>query len=202
MTIEIRTHPPSPAREDDPAPPVRRRPPPYAPRAQPQAGTPTPAPAPARNAAPQARARTREAQASRQTELRHDHPGNEQAGLNVHVSTPAALREPCADGGDDGSGAQAGPAGAMSAGEASADFDAQAEIEAGLHGLGGRQGIFELLLPGGQSIGVVVQSAPGSIHFLLSAGGGVLEQRLRKNRMELERRLQQRMQKDVRIALL
>ncbi|UOD29635.1 hypothetical protein INH39_30335 [Massilia violaceinigra] len=199
MTIEIRARTPSPAREDDPAPPVRRRPPPYAPRAQPQAATPTPAPA--RSAVPPARTRTREAQSSRQSDQRRDPPGHEPAGVNVSTHA-AALRGHCADSGDDGAGTHAGAAGATGAGQACADFDAQAELEAGLHGLEGRQGIFELLLAGGQSIGVVVQSAPGSIHFLLSAGGGALEQRLRKNRMELERRLQQRMQKDVRIALL
>lgn len=198
MAIDVRTRPPAQARNDDPAPPVRR---PAPPRQPPKAPAHAPPPASAPPPAPAAtRARTREAQARdvRQADQRRDHAqADSQASVLDAFGAP---RTPYRGGEREGAGA--GASGATGAAGAAGAFHADADLEAGLHALDGQQGIFELLLPGGQALGVVVQSAPGGVHFLLSAGGGPLEQRLRQNKMELERRLQQRMQKDVRVAVL
>lgn len=192
MTIDVRPRPPATPRNDDPARrPAPPRPVPSAPaKAPPQPPPPVPA-----------RTRTREAQAARearQADLRRDQSNADPQAPNADL--PGAPRGVYRSGERDGAGA--GSCGATGAAGAAGDVHADAELEAGLHALDGQQGIFELLLPGGQTLGVVVQSAPGSVHFLLSAGGSALEQRLRQNKMELERRLQQRMQKDVRVALL
>ncbi|NHZ32683.1 hypothetical protein [Massilia rubra] len=193
MTIELRARIPAPARDDDPPPPVRRPAPPrYAPHSAPRAApgaTTTP---------PAARARMRDAQAARQADARRERAATDLADADPHapcIDAFAPLRERCQGGEPDGgNGAVAGVGSAAASGDAG--------VEEALLGLRQQQGIFELLLPGGQTLGVVVQPVAGGVHFMLSAGGGVLEQRLRQNKMELERRLQQRMQKDVRIAVL
>ncbi|MFS2008031.1 hypothetical protein ACEN9F_30930 [Duganella sp. CT11-25] len=216
MTIELRPRAPAPAGDDDAPQPARRRQPPrYAPKpaAKPPPQAVAGTPASARTAAPPSRARARDAQAARdgrQADLRRERPAGGLADADPQtpgIQAFAPPRDSCRESGDDGAGAgaSADPAGTTGTGGAAGSAGAandDAELEAGLQGLHDQQGIFELLLPGGQSVGVVVQSAAAGVHFLLSAGGGALEQRLRQNKMELERRLQQRMQKDVRIAVL
>ncbi|MFB9241749.1 hypothetical protein IV454_18920 [Massilia antarctica] len=200
MTIEVRTGAPATAGNDDRPPPVRRPAPPrYVPcpaaKAPPQASSAPPAPA---------RARMRATQAARQGEPRREPCANAQAdagprAAGCDVQAPAPERP---HGNDDDAGAGAGAAGATGVGGAAGAPSEDGGVQAALLGLHEQQGIFELLLPGGQSLGVVVQATAGGVHFLLSAGGGALEQHLRQNKMELERRLQQRMRKDVRIAVL
>ncbi|RSZ61070.1 hypothetical protein HF313_16620 [Massilia atriviolacea] len=207
MTIEVRTGAPAPARDDDKPQPVRRAPPPrYAPRPAPKA-PPPPSPAP-----PPPRPRPRDTQAARQAEyLRRERVRREQAEadprtplIDSFVDTVVAPPGHQHGDADDGEGcAGVGAAGGVGVGMGvGASASSDAGVEAALLGLQEQQGIFELELPGGQSLGVVVHTAPGSVQFLLSAGDGDLEQRLHQNKMELERRLQRRMQKDVRIAVL
>jgi hypothetical protein len=86
--------------------------------------------------------------------------------------------------------------------EAGATHESDAALESGLAELGGNDGIFELLLPGGGSVGVVVNADARRTSFLLQASEAQLGERLRQNRLELERGLQRRMQANVEIAVL
>jgi hypothetical protein len=86
--------------------------------------------------------------------------------------------------------------------DAGATRDSDAALESGLAALGGNDGIFELLLPGGGSVGVVVNADSRRTSFLLQASESQLGERLRQNRLELERGLQRRMQANVEIAVL
>ncbi|MYM99230.1 hypothetical protein, partial [Duganella vulcania] len=155
---------------------------------------------------PGQRGRTRDAHNARdprQADMRRPGHDSDIAELDVRTlvaqlfdPTPCVLQDD-----DDGDWfAASAPAGAaLDAGDGAQD---DAALEDGLQQLHALQGIFELLLPGGQAIGVVVQPLDAAVHFLLNAGGGALDTRLRQNKMELEQRLQQRMRKDVRISVL
>lgn len=63
-------------------------------------------------------------------------------------------------------------------------------------------GIFELLLPNGERLGVVADFAPGKASFLLSASSERLRVQLDKRRMELEKTLAQRMDRNVSVAVI
>lgn len=76
------------------------------------------------------------------------------------------------------------------------------QLEQDLSGLAGQQGIFELLLPNGHTLGVVVQNCTQRTSFLLNPSDPRLGDRLRHNKMELEDRLQRRIRSNVEIAVL
>ncbi|MFZ6773942.1 hypothetical protein ACO0LB_14620 [Undibacterium sp. SXout7W] len=63
-------------------------------------------------------------------------------------------------------------------------------------------GIFEVQLPGGESLGVAVDIRASGVGFLLSPSSDKLRQRLQKQHMELEGTLKQRMGRSVNIAIL
>jgi hypothetical protein len=63
-------------------------------------------------------------------------------------------------------------------------------------------GIFEVLLPDGESLGVAVDVRAAGIGFLLSPSGDKLRTRLEMQKMELEGVLKQRMGRSVKIAIL
>ncbi len=71
-----------------------------------------------------------------------------------------------------------------------------------LLGLGSDNGVFELLLPGGRSLNVAVDSSASRISFLLSTADRALAKQLREKKMELEGRLQRRMGKKTTVTLL
>jgi hypothetical protein len=64
------------------------------------------------------------------------------------------------------------------------------------------EGIFEVLMPDGKTLGVVVRLDAQRAQFLLSPSDDDLAKLLKEGKMELERRLAQRMNKDVDISLL
>jgi len=80
------------------------------------------------------------------------------------------------------------------------EFDAEALL--GLLPSDGQSGIFEILLPNGERMGVMVDVRESSASFLLSPSGDRLRDLLRKKRMELEEGLARRMDKYVRLAVL
>jgi hypothetical protein len=139
--------------------------------------------------------------------------GDTGGGPGVALFQPAGERQPGGDSGsnDDGDGGNGGDDGGAAAAETAAldgtgdaaSGDDAARLADELHALRGQQGIFELLLPDGGSIGVVVSSDAAHIGFLLSAADERLSRRLQQSRMELQRRLGRRIHdKDVQVAVL
>ncbi|MET3133330.1 hypothetical protein AAKU55_003620 [Oxalobacteraceae bacterium GrIS 1.11] len=191
--------PPAPA-------PLRRRaaPPPFAPRAP----LAPPAQAPANVAAPRPKARPAPRPKAGQPLTRTSLAGllagarlPAEEGPRGERSGPleqAEAAEPCDPDEQAGLETDAARAPATSA-DAALDDE---QLEAGLHGLHEQQGIFELLLPDGQSIAVVVNNSPSKLSFLLSASDRALGQRLQEKKMELEQRLQRRIARNVEIAVL
>ncbi|PHV06657.1 hypothetical protein CSQ96_14990 [Janthinobacterium sp. BJB412] len=153
------------------------------------------------------RGRTRDAHDARdprQADTRRPRRDSDIADLDAQTLVAQLFdRTPCVLQDDDGDwfAASVLAGAAVDAGGGAAAQD-DAALEDGLQQLHALQGIFELLLPGGQAIGVVVQPLDAAVQFLLNAGGGALDTRLRQNKMELEQRLRQRMRKDVRISVL
>lgn len=95
--------------------------------------------------------------------------------------------------------------GASGSGDAAGQVDAdQAECDALLDLLptDGDSGIFELIMPGGERLGVVADVNPGRASFLLSTSSDRLRQMLGRRRMELEGGLAQRMGRDVSLAVI
>ena len=68
--------------------------------------------------------------------------------------------------------------------------------------LGGNDGIFEVLLPSGAILGVAVSTQASAVRFLLSTPGSGLANQLRRQRMELEGRLERRMGRHVMLTVL
>ncbi len=66
----------------------------------------------------------------------------------------------------------------------------------------GDDGIFELLLPNGETMGVVVHTQPALVSFLLSLPSETSSKLLRPQQMELERHLERRIQRNVKITFL
>lgn len=66
----------------------------------------------------------------------------------------------------------------------------------------GASGIFEVLLPTGDSLGVVVSDQASGLGYLLSPSSDRLGKRLRDNRMELETRLGRLTHRNVNITVL
>lgn len=63
-------------------------------------------------------------------------------------------------------------------------------------------GIFEVHLPGGQMMGVAVDSGPASVAYHLKPAGKALADRLRSQQRELKPRLERRIGKDVTLTIL
>ena len=63
-------------------------------------------------------------------------------------------------------------------------------------------GVFEILLPGGKIMGVVVDRSVSNTRFLLSPSDEKQRERLLRHQMELENRLARRIGTDVRITVL
>ena len=63
-------------------------------------------------------------------------------------------------------------------------------------------GIFEIIMPSGARLGVVVDKADSSVRFLISASNAGFGQQLRRRRMELEDRLERRIGRSVMLAVL
>ena len=66
----------------------------------------------------------------------------------------------------------------------------------------GNNGVFELLLPTGDSLGVVVSSQSSALSYLLSPSNDKLAAKLRRGRMELEDKLGQLTHRNVNITVL
>lgn len=67
---------------------------------------------------------------------------------------------------------------------------------------GGNDGIFDVILPSGDRLGVVVSGRPSSLSYLLSPSSEKLASRLRRQRMELEGRLERLTHRNVNITVL
>ncbi|EJL88979.1 hypothetical protein PMI16_02127 [Herbaspirillum sp. CF444] len=155
---------------------------------------PTPAPTPLRQ---QARTQNNDERDTRKSNQR-----NETAGAGTlsasSVWLPPGLFD--ASGGDGHSGG--GHEACEQAGAADDSGDCDAEALLGLLPSDGQSGIFEILLPNGERMGVMVDVRESSASFLLSPSGDRLRDLLRKKRMELEEGLARRMDKYVRLAVL
>ncbi|HWW05973.1 hypothetical protein [Collimonas sp.] len=104
-------------------------------------------------------------------------------------------------GGQDDGGTESGKAaeaGDVEAGEAALD----AEELLDLLPAGGDSGIFEVLLPGGETLGVAVDLHPASASYLITAGSDKTRSMLRAKKMELEQGLQRRMHRNIELAIL
>jgi hypothetical protein len=93
-----------------------------------------------------------------------------------------------------GAGATASVTGALAAAEDFSLSDELAQMS--------DSGIFEVLLPDGESLGVAVDVRATGIGFLLSPSGDKLRTRLQTQQMELEDVLKRRMGRSVKIAIL
>lgn len=82
-----------------------------------------------------------------------------------------------------------------------AAFDAAALADE-LAPLGSNDGIFEVILPSGAVLGVAVSTQASAVRFLLSTPGSGLAAQLRRQRMELEGRLERRMGRHVTLTVL
>lgn len=82
-----------------------------------------------------------------------------------------------------------------------AAFDAAALAD-DLAPLGSNDGIFEVILPSGAVLGVAVSTQASAVRFLLSTPGSGLANQLRRQRMELEGRLERRMGRHVMLTVL
>ena len=105
------------------------------------------------------------------------------------------------NGGGGGGAGQGNLGGAGMAGAApEAGFDC--ELLLGLLPGDGDSGIFELLLPGGERLGVVADISRRQANFLLTPSSERLRQQINKAKMELEKGLAQRMDRHVRLTVL
>jgi hypothetical protein len=67
---------------------------------------------------------------------------------------------------------------------------------------GDNNGIFDVILPTGDQLGVVVSGQSSSLSYLLSPSTDKFASRLRRNKMELEERLEQLTHRNVNITVL
>jgi hypothetical protein len=187
-----------PAARPTPARPAARRA---------ELATPTPPAPPPRSAQPQAPvivarpqrrladkpAPGRDAPPSRELEDAAERRGD---GLAI-----AACRER-----EQGSGDNEDGDGTPAASEVSADMGMQDELDsallAALLAQGPDSGMFEVLLPGGDSLGVAVDARPEAIDYLLTPASERLGEQLRGRQMELAGQLRQRIGRSVRVTVL
>lgn len=80
-------------------------------------------------------------------------------------------------------------------------FETEALL-AELLSIGKDDGIFEVILPGGQTLGIAVQSHGAEMRLLLSAADERFSARLKRQRTELEDALERRMERGVSIVVL
>jgi hypothetical protein len=155
-----------------------------------------PATAPATRPAAQ---RGTTAAATSGTPARQDASQQQPAGSAISVAIPPGL-----DGGggghgeghDDGQQTSVAPPAAAGGDQ----FDNDMLLD--LLSMDGDSGIFEILLPNGDKLGVMADVSRSSASFLLSAGGDKLRDWLRRKQMELQTGLMRRMSRPVRLAVL
>lgn len=178
---------------EPPAPRPRPRPVPAVPT--PVARPPTP---PSSTPPPRLQQRNQtEERETRKTSQRHEASANSALPAGS-VWLPPGLFD--ARGGDGHGGG--GHDGCTETGAAEEGGDCDAEALLDLLPSDGQSGIFEILLPNGERMGVMVDVRETSASFLLSPSGERLRNLLRKKRMELEEGLARRMDKYVRLAVL
>ncbi|AVR94334.1 hypothetical protein [Pseudoduganella armeniaca] len=107
---------------------------------------------------------------------------------------------------EQGSGDNEDGDGTPAASEANADMGTQDELEgallAALLAQGPDSGMFEVLLPGGETLGVAVDARPEAIDYLLTPASERLGAQLRGRQMELAGQLRQRIGRSVRVTVL
>lgn len=135
-----------------------------------------------------------------------DHKGrssdesNEENAICVALSYGQCYEHRDQQGQSGGQGMSKGASDVM-AGAPGAGFDTSALAE-DLAPLAGENGIFEVLLPCGSKLGVVVNTHPAGVRFLLSSSNLALGRELRRQQMELEGRLERRIGRNVALTVL
>jgi hypothetical protein len=181
-----------------PSPPPRQSPPPTA----------TAAPQKPRNGTGQQGAPAERNPAGRHASGRSQGGESAQEGRNGQTPTsylPVLQRKP--DSGsdseqDEGQGKdEGGSAQAQDARAAAGELDC-ALLADELTAQSAEEGIFEVMMPDGKTLGVVVRLDDKRAQFLLSPSDEELAERLRQGKMELEGHLGRRINKDVDISVL
>lgn len=95
-----------------------------------------------------------------------------------------------------------GSGAALQASLDAADAASDAEALAGLLPHDGASGIFEVLLPNGDTLGVAVDATPERVSYLLQPGSEALAARIRKQKMELGAHLERRIGRSVSLTVL
>lgn len=107
---------------------------------------------------------------------------------------------------EQGSGGDEDGDGTPATSEASTDMGTQDELEgallAALLAQGPDSGLFEVLLPGGEALGVAVDARPEVVDYLLTPASERLGEQLRGRQMELAGQLRQRIGRSVRVTVL
>lgn len=132
--------------------------------------------------------------------------GERQPGSHDQDWQAVQIGQPFPDGGG-GGGSQQGEQhnGASGSGELTAQAQAdrgECDVLLDLLPTDGDSGIFELIMPGGERLGVVADVSSSRASFLLSTSSERLRQMLGRRRMELEGALAQRMGRDVSLAVI
>ncbi len=83
-----------------------------------------------------------------------------------------------------------------------AELAGQAMLADDLALLGADPGIFEVMLPEGDTLGVSVEHRQQSVMFLLSASNDALSRKLKRQSVELQSQLAQRMETEVSLVVL
>lgn len=99
-------------------------------------------------------------------------------------------------------GDQSGTAGSTGGVGEAADGDLDGDLLLELLPTDGDSGIFELLMPGGDTLAVVADVTQRQASFLLTPSSERLRSMINKRKMELENGLTQRMQRHVRLTVL
>ncbi|GJI87654.1 hypothetical protein [Duganella hordei] len=186
----------------EPAPAPRPRPPSLPPRpASPPVATAQgiaarPATAPATRPVAQ---RGTTGAATSGTPARQDASQQQPTGSAISVAIPPGLD---GGGGGRGDGHDDGQQTGLAPPAASGGDQFDSDMLLDLLPTDGDSGIFEILLPNGDKLGVMADVSRNSASFLLSAGGDKLRDWLRRKQMELQTGLMRRMSRPVRLAVL
>lgn len=183
----------------NPAPihkPLPTTPPPFIVRA-PTPAVPASVPVPVPQRTPSRTAQT----ASDRTAPRAiaERPGASNNGAGMAMSGLAYQYE-WSSGGQSGNGEDGHGQDELSAADLGNGMDTEALLE--LLPISGDSGIFEVLLPDGERIGVVTDVRDSLASFLLTTSSDKLRSQLQRKRLELERGLVRRMRRQVRLAVL
>lgn len=103
------------------------------------------------------------------------------------------------DGGDDSEGSDIA---AQAVGDAQSDEELDSHLVAALLAQSHESGMFEVLLPGGETLGVAVDVRPEAVDYLLTPPSAGLAAQLKGRQMELAGQLGQRIGRSVRITVL